>query len=107
MCQNKTRCSSRFSTWSFVLLALYKWPSEYNSTSNWPLNFLLLFILYYIILYYYTTHPSSSVGRVFIPGNLSVLSGRTVFLEIIGHNIIYIISRLLEFTDVLHVWMRL
>ena len=31
MGQNKTRCSSRFYTWSFVLLNLYKWSSKYNS----------------------------------------------------------------------------
>ena len=31
MGQNKTRCSSRLNTWSFVLLNLYKWSSEYNS----------------------------------------------------------------------------
>ena len=31
MGQNKTQCSSGFSTWSFVLLTLYKWSSEYNS----------------------------------------------------------------------------
>jgi len=30
--------------------------------------------------------PSNSVGLyIFIPGNISVLSGRTVFLQIIGH----------------------
>jgi hypothetical protein len=31
MGQNKTRCSSRFNTLSFVLLNPYKWSSEYNS----------------------------------------------------------------------------
>ena len=28
MGQNKTQCSSRFNTWSFVLLNLYKWSSK-------------------------------------------------------------------------------
>jgi hypothetical protein len=61
----------------------------------------------YSIIYYYNP-PSSSVGlHVFIPRNLSVLSGGSNFIDKWHFNIAYIIARLMEFTDVLHVWMRL
>ena len=35
---NRTWCSSRFNTWSFILRNLYKWSSEYNS---WPIETIL------------------------------------------------------------------
>jgi len=58
-----------------------------------------------------TTHPAlQSVSMSFISGNLSVLSVAEKFykqLDTIVIIIIYIILQLLEFTDVLAVWMRL
>jgi len=34
--KKKTWCSSGFNTWSFVLLNLYKWSSEHNT--SWPIE---------------------------------------------------------------------
>ena len=57
-----------------------------------------------------TTQPAlHSVSMSFISGNLSVLSVAEKFYKQLDTIviIIYIISQLLEFTEVLDVWMRL